>query len=438
VRRGVLIAVTGIVLAVGLFVWTVAAREREYRRLVREGEAALASDETFVAIEAFSGAIALRGDSMVAHLRRGEAYRRRNELTAAVRDLRTAADLDASAARAREQLGDVNYALGRYARAAESYLEYVRLDDRSPRVLYKLALAHYRDGRSKAAIAALQQALALPEDLPEVHYLLGLCLRETNPGRARQELERAVRAAPGLVAAREELAALHASQGRSAAELSQLEALSGLEATRPERQIALGLAYARAGRTDQAVATLARAAEQRPDLPEIYVALGRVWLEIAERRSDRVALSKALEALENSVAGGAGTSEAYQLLGRALIRMGSWSAARKALRQAAAILPVEPGTLVDLADVEERLGDLSATRDALVTYLTLEGHDAVRWSDHAIRIASLSSRLQDHQTAVAWYRRLVERYPADTLLAARLVEAEARVGARAIFERQSR
>ncbi len=42
------------------------ARQRDYRKLLTRGDAALRDDQTFGAIEAYSGAIALRSDSMLA------------------------------------------------------------------------------------------------------------------------------------------------------------------------------------------------------------------------------------------------------------------------------------------------------------------------------------------------------------------------------------
>ena len=49
------------------------------------------------AIEAYSGALALRPDSMVAHLRRGDMYRRQGANELALRDLRDASALDPTA-----------------------------------------------------------------------------------------------------------------------------------------------------------------------------------------------------------------------------------------------------------------------------------------------------------------------------------------------------
>ena len=70
----------------------VTRREASHRDLIRRGDAAMADGDLSVAIEAFSGAIALKGDSMIGYLMRGDAYRLRNELEAALRDLRQAAE----------------------------------------------------------------------------------------------------------------------------------------------------------------------------------------------------------------------------------------------------------------------------------------------------------------------------------------------------------
>src|ERR1700683_3849416 len=68
-------------------------RDRQYQDLLASGDQHLASGDTATAIEAFSGALALRPSSMVAHLRRGEAYRADRQVDDAVRDLLEAARL---------------------------------------------------------------------------------------------------------------------------------------------------------------------------------------------------------------------------------------------------------------------------------------------------------------------------------------------------------
>ena len=178
VSVGLAALMVGIVLA-----WSAVRQEREFQRLIAEGDVALGEDQTYGAIEAFSGALALKRDSMLPYLKRGDTYRRRGELTAALRDLRDATALDPSAPRPIELLGDVNAAMGRYGRASEHYEAFIALDDRSPRVLYKLALAYYRNGQVEQAINPLRDAVDLDGRFTEAHYLLGMCLRETQAGR---------------------------------------------------------------------------------------------------------------------------------------------------------------------------------------------------------------------------------------------------------------
>src|SRR5215210_2917536 len=135
------------------------------------GDRAQAEERPFQALEAYSGAVALRPDSMVAHLKRGMAYQQRGELEAALKDLRRAAALDPTATRPQELIGDVNMALERYARAAQRYEAYLTLDDRSVRVLYKLGLARYRAGVFTTAIPPLQQAVRLDKSWAPAHLL---------------------------------------------------------------------------------------------------------------------------------------------------------------------------------------------------------------------------------------------------------------------------
>src|SRR5512146_1466091 len=118
-RTGFIVLGVALTALAAALLYTALAREAEYRRLIGEGDAALASDQMFVAVEAFSGAIALKPDSMLAYLKRGEAYRRRGvgDLPTALRDLRMAAQLDRTALKPQEELGDVNFALERFERA---------------------------------------------------------------------------------------------------------------------------------------------------------------------------------------------------------------------------------------------------------------------------------------------------------------------------------
>ena len=421
-RRAVFAGVLLLGALVAAYGYAVTRREADYRRQLLVGDAAAARGDFSVAIEAFSGAILLKPDSMAAHLKRGDAYRRRDELEPALRDLLRAAELDPSAPRPRELLGDVSFALGRYERAAEWYREYVALDDSSHRLFYKLGLAQYRAAQPSACVTALDSATEIQHDSSETLYLLGLCLRDAKkPKEALAALERAVALAPAMLQSREELADAYHRVGRIDDWIAQLGALVALDPG-PSREVALGLAHATSGDSMSAVQVLSRAARRYPDYRYTYVVLGRVWLELA--RDDGTALNKAIEALQKA-ADADDNGEALMLSGRALLLAGNVEMAERALQQATDRLPVEPAAFAYLADAAERLGHLDVAREALIDYDSLvpDAGDRRRTVRIASRIAELSMRLEDPGTALVWYQRIATGATPDAALLIRMAEA---------------
>jgi Flp pilus assembly protein TadD len=416
--------------AAGGVTWVTLDHDQEYRRLLAEGEEALSAGRTLSAIAAFSGAIALKRDSMAGWLKRGETYHRHGDLDAALRDLRTAAALDPSATRPLEQLGDVQYARGRFTEAAARYEAYLRLDDQSSRLLYKLALARYRQGWNQGAIAPLRRAVQLNDRFAEAYHLLGLALRrQGQTTEALRTLHRAVRADPTLAPAREALADVYAATGRSGARLEQLEALAALDVDRPERFVTLGLAQAEAGRMDLAVHTIGRAIERQPGSPLMYSALAAVWLRVADR-GDRAAIAKALEASRLAVTAGPPSSHALLLHGRALLLAGRADMAARMLRSATEDLPVDEEAFLYLADAAGQVGRVREARSALVSYVALT-EDPKRIASTASRIASLSLRLNDASSAVKWLTRASRLQPDEAELMVQLAEAHLAAGDRA-------
>jgi len=414
--------------AAGVYGYFLSERERTYRQQIADGDAALAHDNTFSAVEKFSGAIALKPEAMLGYLKRGQTYRRRGEFVAAIRDLRRASELDPTATRPLEELGDAYLAdtPHRYTSAAERYEAYVQLDNRAPRVLYKLGFARYNEGHQGQAIEALQRAIELDPNFAEAQYLLGLCQHDAQrPKLARVALERAVQLQPTLLHAREELADLYGEMGRPDERLDQLEKLAALDPG-ASREIALGLAYARAGQTDRAVTTLGRASERYPDNSYAFVALGRVWLEIAQARGDRVALSKALGALEGAV-GSDDSSEALTLFGRALLMTSDAESAERMLLDATRKTPVDPLAFAYLADAAERLGHYTVARQALLDYDALVGDaDARSKTAHTTRLGELSLRVNEPGVAAAYFLRAANG--TDASLLARAADAQLRAG----------
>ena len=417
----VVVAVAGVAGALAYSAW---ANEVEFDRLMDAGDQAVAAQRHFQAIEAFSGAVARKPDSMVAYFKRGSVYLDQGELDAALLDLRRATEIDPSALRPLELVGDVNVALGRADRAAERYEAYVALDEQNARVLYKLGLARYRAGRPVAAIEPLRQALALDPQLGEAHYVLGLVERDRHQlPAARASLETSVRLSPAAqTASREALAEVYGLEGDFTKSINQLEALAALEPSRADRLVAVGLAQSRAGRADAAVTTLSRAVERFPEAPQTYAALGHVWLGTAQSRGDRVALNKAIEALQQAASRADATSDTFAELGRAWLLAGDPKTAERALRQAVARLPVPPDAYLQLANVTAGDGRIQDARDALVKYATLVG-DAQPLADIATKIADFSIRLGEPALAVRWFDRAVDEAGPSPVLLARLAQA---------------
>lgn len=422
-----LLAITAVGAAVA---YQSAAREREYRQVMAQGDSALAAADGLAAIEDYSGALVLRPDSMLAHLRRGETYRQRGDFDNAARDFREASALDPTATRPLEQLGDTLYQQQRYRAAIEAYEARLRLDDRSGTIRYRIGLTRYRDHNLDGALTALRAASALDPGLADAHYLAGVCLREKGkPAEALAELGKAVQLSPGSVPAREELADLLSSLNRHAEEIEQLDVLAALD-SRMERRVAVGLAHARAGHLDLAVLTLGSAIERAPDQLVLYGALGRVWLDIAETRHDRPdAIGKALEALARAASSPTATSDVKTLYGRALSDDHQLEAAEQVLQQATERFPVDPTAFAELATVAEQLKHYDTARSALVFYNALVGDDQ-EFQRRALKIGVLSLTVNDPATAIAWLTRASAAAPDDLKTLVALAEAELKAGHR--------
>jgi tetratricopeptide (TPR) repeat protein len=407
-RSVVVLLVLAVSAAAGAGAYTTYADDREYEALIAAGDQAVLGRQPLQALEAYSDAIALRPDSMVAHLKRGVTYRERGDQDAAASDLREAARLDPTATLPLELLGDTYVSLDRFDRAADRFEAFVALDDRSARVWYKLGLARYRGGHLALARTALTQSVSLEPSMAEAHLLLGLCQRDLGQGpQARTSLETATALAPALTEPREALASLYAAAGDMGRAIDQLAALAALDADRPDRFVALGLAHLRARRNEAAVLTLTRAVERFPTAPGVYAALGRVWLETAQSRDDADALNKAIEALSTAASHADASGDALSDLGHAWLLAGNTTAAERVLIQAVSRLPVAPHAHRTLAGLAARAGRIQDARDGLIRYATLVG-DTASLESTATEIASYSLRLGEPAVALHWIARAVD------------------------------
>jgi tetratricopeptide (TPR) repeat protein len=395
------VALAGLVV-VGVAAVLVVSRLNEaerYRRLVLTGEQALAAGNTYLAIETFSGAIALRADSVTSHLRRGDAYRAQRRFEDAARDYREAARLQPGAIDPLLALAALEEAQANAAGAAEWYAQAASIDRQSPTLLYRLALTRFRSGQPAAAVEPLRQAITLEPGFDEALYLLGVALRDLqDTAGATDALERAVRANPSLAPAREELADLYRALGRSADEMTQLLALSTRQPGR-DREIAIGLAQAAHGDFEAARATFAAAETRHPGDSHLALARGRVILQQAESsRSEpdrRRLANEALVPLEQALGGTVRRSEGLAAYGRALHLSGDPAEATRLLREAVTTTPFARDAFQYLAEALAATGNFDEARVWLSRFDVLAGPQAR--AERQRRLGEWSLRVGDYR-----------------------------------------
>ena len=406
--------------------------DRQYRQLLADGDRALADEDRYHAIELFSGALALRPRSMVAHYRRGVAYAGERRYDEAIRDLRQAARLSPTAPQPLKALGRLYDERGDQAQAAEWYRQAVdRSSSAEPELLHALALALYRSGSPAAAREPLRLALA-HRDSAESQYLLALVSRDTqDPETALASLQHAVKLAPTMIAAREELADIYRDLGRHDDEVRELGTLAVLD-PQVDRRVAVALAEARAGRPSAALGTLETASAPNAGDSRVLVATGRVLLADAERTGNRPGVARALALLEQALGGTARRSEGLALYGRALYLSGDAHGAVRILQEALATSPIDPEAFAYLADAAERAGLPLLARTALADLDAIEGDTATRETRgrRARRMGVLSLAGGEPRLAAQYLTQAAESLPPESSTFALLARARWQAGDR--------
>lgn len=429
-RRTFIVLLAALLAVAGVVAVQRLNEDRRYRGLLASGDRAMAAGQGYLAAEAYSGALAIRPDSMAAYYRRGEAYAADGQERQARRDLGEAHRLAPDAPEPLEALGRLHERRGDFAGAADWYSEASeRLHDTDARLLYTLALARYRTGALPRAGHAARRTIAQDASFAPAHYLLGLVARdmardERGEREAVAALERAVALQPSMLAAREALAGLYRKHGRLEEEADQLEALVALD-PRVDRHLARVQASVRVGDHDAALGALAAAEAALPADSRIALTRGRVYLSLAEHTGSVAAIAAALSALERALGGTARRSEGLALYGRALHLDGDLNGAERLLQEAVQTSPVAPDAYRYLAETAAALGHPLIVRDSLLALEVLEGNTApaaVR-SRRGWRIGTLSLEAGDAATALDYLTRAVRTFPDDPRVFADLARA---------------
>ena len=215
-------------------------------------------------------------------------------------------------------------------------LRQLRIENRQAPKAYFKGLNFLLNEQQDQAIDAFIEAVQNDPDTSELHFALG------NLFRRRGEYERAVRVHEHLM-----------SRG---------------DLTQPEReraQHALALDFLKAGLLDRAEAAL-RKLEGTPFEEEAQLAL----LSIYERSRDWANATEIAARLGNSSHGSFSTRQAHYLCEQASasVATGDTAIALSALNQAVAMAPTSARPLIDLAKLQNQLGQ---TQDAFTTLGTL-------------------------------------------------------------------
>ena len=153
-----------------------------------------------------------------------------------------------------------------------------------------------------------------------------------------------------------------------------------------------------------------------------------MWLEIAQARNDRVALSRALGALEG--AAGRDDGSRRSRCSGALLMTPDLETAERILQEATEKMPADRLAFYYLADAAERQGHWTIARRALLDYHALRGDetDARRRAAESARLGDLSMKLNQPGAAATYFLHAADDSPSDATPLARAADAQLRAG----------
>jgi lipopolysaccharide biosynthesis regulator YciM len=275
----------------------------------------------------------------------------------------------------------VAFALGWVASRFD--LRQLRIENRQAPKAYFRGLNFLLNEQQDQAIDAFIEAVQNDPDTSELHFALG------NLFRRRGEYDRAVRVHEHLL---------------SRGDLSQ--------ADRNRAQNAIALDFLKAGLLDRAEVAL-RKLEGTRYQEEARIAL----LSIYERSSDWTQATEIAAKLDSSSHGSFGVRQAHYLCeqAKASIATGATDQALALFKQAAVLAPASPRPLIELAKLENQLGQHA---EAFNTLLQLEQHAPQAMPLAAELLANVAFNGQQQQAALALLKRSYEAMPSVDLVEA--------------------
>ena len=240
----------------------------EYRRQLDTARELKDRGEIDQAVEAFQKSIELKDDYWETHLALADVRARRGETSAAIEHYRRALELNPRYFYTLNNLATALNRAGQFDEAIEMYGEALEVNPGSPLTHFGLGKALARRGQAARAVLHFRAALELDPTLGRAHHEWGLILAESRQtDEAVKHYREAIEIEPGYAPAYDSLARILAAHSdalvRDTAEAIRLaETACGQTGFEDEGYLhTLAVAYAGAGRFDDAVRTAERAAE---------------------------------------------------------------------------------------------------------------------------------------------------------------------------------
>jgi tetratricopeptide (TPR) repeat protein len=230
------------------------------------GDALAKMGQVDEAIAHYQKAVQLRPDYAEAHNNLANMLVKKDQFADAIVHFQKAIDLNPNYTEAHYNLGVLFGIQGRLDEAVEHYQKAIELRPGYADAHGNLANVLAAQGKLNEAIREYQRTLELTPNSAQAHYRYGQALQsQRNFGAAKREYQKVLELAPRHVQAYLSLAWLLATcpddslrDGNRAVDLAQqAEQISGGES--PQMLDTLGVAYAAAGRYDEAVETARRA-----------------------------------------------------------------------------------------------------------------------------------------------------------------------------------
>lgn len=306
--------------------------------------------------------------------------------------MRSATTIDASIAAALDAL-----AAGDLQRAESVSRGRLEQDPQSVEHLRLLGRALTLQSRFDEAEQVLRRALALRSEAAPLHEDLGeIQAMQRHFEDAVASFQTAIRLDPRLPLARKKLGQALGALGRSDEADAALE--EWFEQDPGRLQVAVALDHLRAGRKDEAIATLRKGLRENPDNVDALHALAQAYWGDEERVSDIEALLRKATDLAP------GLVQAWIMLGLLLHESDRFEEAIACYQRAAALDPDNPVAWSGLGAGYGQIGDMEKSASAYGRSVALQpGQPGIRMSHaHALKaLGKQAEALQEYRAAIA-------------------------------------